>query len=72
MAVERVVFIFSLMVASFWLGVEVGYQQSSVELKPCPKEGKAQLISATVTGQVCQYAEIVRGGGKIKWTTRSL
>ena len=43
-----------------------------VALQPCPYAGKAELINATVTGQVCQYAEIVKGGRKIKWSVKTL
>jgi len=57
---------------SFVAGLYVGEEQSAVELKPCPQAGKASLIRATVTGQVCTYAEIVRGGRKFKWEVRTL
>ena len=56
----------------FVVGVMVGNEKAAVALQPCPQAGKAELIKATVTGQVCQYAEIVKGGRKIKWSVKAL
>ena len=71
MTMGQIVFVWCALCAAFLLGMHVGEEQSAVELKPCPQAGKASLISATVTGQVCTYAEIVRGG-KFKWEVRTL
>ena len=57
---------------AFLVGTWVGEDAAAVKLQPCPQAGKAELINATVTGQVCQYAEIVKGGRKIKWSVKTL
>ena len=69
---NQLVFTACFGVLCFWIGLWAGEERPAVELKPCPQAGKASLISATVTGQVCTYAEIVRGGGKFKWEIRKI
>jgi hypothetical protein len=72
MTIDKAVFVLCLCAGCFLAGLIVGEEQSAVKLQPCPQAGKAELIRATVSGQVCTYAEIVRGGKKIRWEIKPL
>lgn len=72
MTAHQMVFTVCLASAMFLFGLYIGEEQSAAKLQPCPQAGKAELISATVTGQICTYAEIVRDGKKFKWEVRKI
>jgi len=71
-AVDRIVFVLSLMAVSFVAGLEVGAIHSAVELKPCPQAGKAQLVKSEVSGQVCTYATIEKQGRKFRFESKTI
>lgn len=69
---DKYVWWLSIFAAGFLAGMWAAEEKSAVMLQPCPKNAKMTLTKMEVTGQICTYAEIVRGGSKFKWEIRKI